>query len=94
MEVYPVGDAEIDQPVTDEVKDTKTIVRVRAGVDVNAPRLFLLRYPKFRVGIHRPDPGLPGALAPSMVSWHADAAASLTPQATRRRRGGEKGLVE
>jgi YycE-like protein len=34
----------------------------------------------------------PGALAPSMVSWHADAAASLTPQAPGRRRGGEKGL--
>jgi hypothetical protein len=34
----------------------------------------------------------PGALAPSMVSWHADAAASLTPQATRRRRGGRKGF--
>jgi hypothetical protein len=33
----------------------------------------------------------PGALAPSMVSWHADAAASLTPQA-RRRRVGEEGL--
>ena len=27
-----------------------------------------------------------------MVSWHADAAASLTPQATRRRRGGRKGF--
>jgi hypothetical protein len=36
--------------------------------------------------------GCPGALAPSMVSWHADAAASLTPQATRRRRGGRKGF--
>ena len=35
----------------------------------------------------------PGALAPSMVSWHADAAASLTPQATRRRRGGRKGAL-
>jgi hypothetical protein len=33
-----------------------------------------------------------GALAPRMVSWHADAAASLTPQATRRRRGGRKGF--
>jgi putative transposase len=29
-----------------------------------------------------------------MVSWHADAAASLTPQATRRRRGGRKGALE
>ena len=35
-----------------------------------------------------------GALAPSMVSWHADAAASLPPQATRRRRGGRKGALE
>ena len=35
----------------------------------------------------------PGALAPSMVSRHADAAASLTPQATRRR-GGRKGALE
>jgi predicted amidohydrolase YtcJ len=39
-----------------------------------------------------PVTGEPGALAPSMVSWHADAAASLTPQAPGRRRGGEKGL--
>ena len=29
-----------------------------------------------------------------MVSWHADAAASLTPQATRRRHGGRKGALE
>jgi hypothetical protein len=27
-----------------------------------------------------------------LVSWHADAAASLTPQATRWRRGGRKGF--
>jgi hypothetical protein len=33
-------------------------------------------------------PCCPGALAPSMVSWHADAAASLTPQAPGRRRKG------
>jgi predicted amidohydrolase YtcJ len=39
-----------------------------------------------------PVTGEPGALAPSMVSWHADAAALLTPQAPGRRRGGEKGL--
>ena len=44
---------------------------------------------------HRTGPLIvPGALAPSMVSWHADAAASLTPQATRRRRGGRKGALE
>jgi hypothetical protein len=36
----------------------------------------------------------PGALAPRRVSWHADAAASLPPQATRRRRGGRKGALE
>src|SRR5688500_13360395 len=36
---------------------------------------------------------VPGALAPSMASWHVDAAASLTPQATRRR-GGRKGALE
>src|SRR5262249_46116721 len=36
----------------------------------------------------------PGALAPSMVSWHADAAAAPTPQATRRWRGGRKGALE
>jgi|SoiMethySBSTD1v2_1073268.scaffolds.fasta_scaffold6097383_2 hypothetical protein len=47
------------------------------------------------IGVH-PERGwamTAGALAPSMVSWHADAAASLPPQATRRR-GGRKGALE
>ena len=39
-------------------KTQKLSVRVREGVDVNAPRLFPLHYPKCRVWVYRPDPGL------------------------------------
>jgi hypothetical protein len=34
----------------------------------------------------------PGALAPSLVSWHADAAAALTPQAPGGGAGEQRGF--
>ena len=81
-----------------------TVIRVQlprplaADDDLPAPHPFADHSPKTndltsgRFACYKVVWSSPGALAPSMVSWHADAAASLTPQATRRRRGGEKGL--
>src|SRR5688572_403188 len=64
--------------------------RERTIVARDPKRLFEeVAYAKARFGLGHTAPvvSCPGALAPSMVSWHADAAASLTPQAPGRRRG-------